>query len=64
MRSKQARKLTAAERRALALSPGLIVTRYAPGKASERAVLTQLKPESDERRQDFGRGLSGEEGVS
>ena len=53
MRSRKARQLTAAEKRALA-SAGLVVTRYDTG--GERATVQQLTPESDERRR-FARRL-------
>ena len=49
------RRLTAAEKRALA-SAGLTVVRYRPD--GERAQIRQLSPEGPERRRDFIRRLT------
>jgi hypothetical protein len=54
MKSRKTRTLTKAELRALAVTPGLMTTRYTP---NGRARLEQLSPESDERRKDFARRL-------
>ena len=61
MRRKR-RQLTAAQKRALALSPGLVVTQYTPD--GEHAEIRQLSPESDERRRSFARRLSSADGVN
>ena len=62
MRSRKKHTLTAAEKRALALSPGLVITRYTPN--GERATVHQLSPEGPERRRDFIRRLTDESKAS
>ena len=61
-RSRRRRQLTAAQKQALALSPGLLVTRYQPD--GERAEIRQLSPEGPERRRDFIRRFSDESKTS
>ena len=46
MSSRKKRTFTTAEKRALALSPGLVVTRYAA--SGERATVHQLGPDGEE----------------
>jgi hypothetical protein len=55
MKSQKKRQLTAAEKRALGATPGLIVRRVGP---EGRARLEQLAPESDGRRKDFASRLT------
>jgi hypothetical protein len=61
MRDRKKRTLSQAEKRALA-SAGLTVTRYNAG--GERAVVTQLAPESDERRRSFAMRLTNQDDVN
>jgi hypothetical protein len=63
-RRRSQRQLTQAEKRSLALSPGLTVTRYQPGNPGERAEVRQLSPEGPERKRDFVRRLSDESKAS
>jgi hypothetical protein len=59
MSGRKSRRLTSAEKRALA-SAGLTVVRYQPD--GERAEIRQLAPESDQRQRSFARSLSRDTG--
>jgi uncharacterized protein YccT (UPF0319 family) len=61
MRDRKKRTLSQAEKRALA-SAGLTVTRYNAG--GERAAVTQLAPESDERRRSHAMRLTNQDDVN